>query len=161
MTSEGDLTVAVSGQASFLDRNRLTDTGSLINADLYNDVIYDIDYQDGLIDVTLSGLVANRTYAVTFYSWDLTGGTSSHPIVTTTFTPTGDTLGDLVSIGYDRGEAPAVNDQYAVVGFFASPTGSLTFQVSAAGSGGDPSAYTYTILNGLEVAIAEEGGSNS
>ena len=96
--------------------------------------------RDGLIDVTLSGLVPNRTYAVTFYSWDGPGSTSYHPDVTTTFTPMGDTLGNPLSIRYDRTVAPTTNDASAGVGFFSSPTGTLSFQVSATGIGGNASA---------------------
>ena len=45
LTSEGNVTVGVSGQLSFLDRNSLTDVGDLTNADLYNDAIYDLEQQ--------------------------------------------------------------------------------------------------------------------
>ena len=167
-TSEGDITVGFTGLTTALegwhalDRNLLVDGGGLTIADVYDDAFYEDvvtgSGADAHYQVTLSGLVPDRTYVVTFYSWDAPTDARFHPQMTTQFAPLGDTVGNPVSVTFTQGVLPVDDDSHAGVGFFSSPTGTLTFDVSATGSGGNSDSWVTAPLNGLEVALAETGG---
>ena len=168
VTSEGDVTVELvglrSGLSSFaFDRNALADAGEFTFANLYNDLFYDIvPGGDGQFELSLTGLVADRTYAVTFYSWDgLDGSTSTHPEVTTVYTPIGDTIGNPVSAYLRSKQLHPIGQRVTTPCrwvLLVTQLEHLTFQLSAIGTGGASGSFTFTILNGLQVAIAESGG---
>ncbi len=155
-TTEGSINLKVSGEdtavGGFYTRNTflLTNSGSFTYADLYNDFLFK-NSTTNQIEFVLSGLAANKGYAVTFYSYDNStdhnpmdptyDGPASHSITFTGISGSGGSS----SLSYTAGVAPpTTNSQYAVTAQFTSDsTGTLSI------AGVD---VAYVRINGLEIA---------
>lgn len=141
-TSEGDVTVTLSGQQGNFDRG---DQGQP-NPDLYRDFFFD---NGGSITLTLSGpgISANTDYILGFWAYDSGEGSGRNSSFGATSGTTGPTLGPL-----DPGTVPTGLDDldnFASGTYTSDGAGNLTFIVT--------SGNNRTVINGFEIAVPEPG----
>ena len=131
---------------TLFDRTTFVDSGAFTYADLYDDFVYG-NSVGAEIDLTMTGLTANASYNIRFYSSDLFTSDSWPYIMTNTFTPTTGT-GSPVAVTWDRTTSPTSNLEDSVLGtFMTSVSGTLVFHITGdivSGTGG-----SLTRLNGL------------
>lgn len=144
-TSQGSVTVTVSGHGGFLTGGAQGDSGSFSYAQLYNDFVFNTLSNNNPGPVTFKltgrGIHANTRYDVTVYGFD--DDNSS----TVALSPVAPTSGSSASIVWDRTVLPTANDQYAKkLTLTADMNGLLSFKAA-------PGSWAIRI-SGLKVAYA-------
>jgi len=124
----GSVTVASSdSQGNPYDRGGVTDNPpGFTYGELYRDFIY---HNTSPFNMTIAGLIPSETYDIALFSYDDGLGAVS---VTTTFTPTGGTLGSNAVVTYFSGSDPVTDYEYSDTQRWVSDgSGQLTFTISA------------------------------
>ena len=155
-TSEGSVTVAVSGHEGFFARNSVADSGAFTYGQLYDDFVY--NNTGGTLSFTISGagIKADTDYSIRFFAYDRAnlGSTATNGII---FDPVSDTTGSSGQIAYSTTSDPTSNEQYSFVGIWRATDGSLDIDVTFVSD--DLSGFDIVRVNGLQISAIPEPGT--
>jgi len=114
-------------------------------ANLYNDWLFGTT-----VDFSISGLVPNTAYEITWYSYDgwNVGGATTFKATDGSLTTTGDTI---VSLTIAAAGTPTANDDMAYTGTWTTTTGTLDLTASG--------ATNEVRVNGFEISVVPEPSS--
>lgn len=158
VTSEGNVTVAVSGQTGFFDRNSVVNSGSFTYGDLYDDFVYTNAGETMRFTISGAGIKANTDYEIRFFAFDEVGGLGTFATNEITFGAASDTIGSTGTINFTPliGD-PTSNNQFSFVGFWRAVDGSLDIDVNFVSD--DLANFDIVRINGFQISTVPEPGA--